>query len=259
MPPLDDVEHALGLDQADRDELPGLYRLNTRRVPLLRLVERREHQKCLHPASLAKSQFLARMSHELRTPLDSVVGFANVLLKKRGAELPSREHDYLVRIRENGVHLLALINDVLDIARIEEGKMVIDRTELDREELVRNTLHQLEGRRPVSPPSSRPSSRRTAATTASSPVPVWGWRSPDPSASSWASISAPRARWPGARPSRSASNHSPRPGPDRLRPADRLNVHPGVGCPCSSDPSRLTPCLVARRMTSPLPHTFNPE
>lgn len=96
-------------------------------------------------ASLAKTHFLARMSHELRTPLNSVVGFTNVLLKKL-KDLPEREHDYLVRIRENGVHLLALINDILDISRIEEGKMEIVPTSLDLEQLVRNTVHQLEGR-----------------------------------------------------------------------------------------------------------------
>jgi len=96
-------------------------------------------------ASISKSTFLARMSHELRTPLNSVVGFTNVLLKKTES-FTGRERDYLQRIRQNGMHLLALINDVLDIARIEEGKVDMNLSELDLEQLVRDTGRQLEGR-----------------------------------------------------------------------------------------------------------------
>lgn len=98
-------------------------------------------------ASRAKSEFLARMSHELRTPLNSVVGFSNVLLKpKKQGGLTDRDREYLARIRENGVHLLALINDVLDIARIDEGALEFQLSKVPLEPLVRNTVGQLEDR-----------------------------------------------------------------------------------------------------------------
>lgn len=73
-------------------------------------------------ASRAKSEFLARMSHELRTPLNSVIGFTNQVRKVRGADLAPRELHMLERVLANGRHLLALINDILDLARVEAGK-----------------------------------------------------------------------------------------------------------------------------------------
>ncbi len=84
-------------------------------------------------ANRAKSQFLANMSHELRTPLNSVIGFSNVLLRGIGSGLPDKERTFLERIRDNGVHLLSLINEVLDISKIEAGKMDlrIESVELD--------------------------------------------------------------------------------------------------------------------------------
>jgi len=97
-------------------------------------------------ASLAKSQFLARMSHELRTPMNSVIGFTNVLLKSKTIPPESREADFLSRIRQNGMHLLALINDVLDLSLIEEGKLPIQTTDVELKGLVEGTVSLLEGR-----------------------------------------------------------------------------------------------------------------
>jgi signal transduction histidine kinase len=93
-------------------------------------------------ANRAKSDFLARMSHELRTPLNSVVGFTNVLLRKADG----RDHDYLTRIRDNGTHLLGLIDDILDLARIEAGRIEVELQEMDLATLVRETVDQLEGK-----------------------------------------------------------------------------------------------------------------
>jgi len=96
-------------------------------------------------ANRAKSHFLANMSHELRTPLNSVIGFANVLLKNRGGNLGEQDLNFLDRILVNGRHLLSLINQVLDLAKVEAGRMELDLDEYDLSGLVRETVRQLEG------------------------------------------------------------------------------------------------------------------
>jgi PAS domain S-box-containing protein len=94
-------------------------------------------------ANAAKSDFLARMSHELRTPLNSVIGFSNVLRKNKAGNLKSLDLSYLERIGTNGVQLLALINDILDLSKIESGKVTLDLSIVDIGALVRDTLVQL--------------------------------------------------------------------------------------------------------------------
>ncbi len=74
-------------------------------------------------ANLAKSQFLANMSHELRTPLNAVIGFSHRLLRRHQTELPPSALDGLATIEKNGKHLLMLINDLLDMAKIEAGRI----------------------------------------------------------------------------------------------------------------------------------------
>jgi PAS domain S-box-containing protein len=96
-------------------------------------------------ANKAKSQFLANMSHELRTPLNSVIGFTNILLKNRGGNLSEQELGFLERITANGQHLLVLINEVLDLAKIEAGRMEVVKGPVDLGALVRETLAQMEG------------------------------------------------------------------------------------------------------------------
>jgi PAS domain S-box-containing protein len=92
----------------------------------------------------AKSDFLARMSHELRTPLNSVIGFANILLKNRNANLQDQDLDYLKRIHSNGRHLLVLINDILDLSKIESGKVQVEWETVDLAALLSDTVQQLE-------------------------------------------------------------------------------------------------------------------
>ncbi|MBF0320625.1 MAG: HAMP domain-containing protein [Nitrospirae bacterium] len=77
-------------------------------------------------ANKAKSGFLANMSHELRTPLNSVIGFSQVLIDKLYGELNARQELYATNILNSGNHLLALISDVLDLSRIEAGKIEIE-------------------------------------------------------------------------------------------------------------------------------------
>jgi PAS domain S-box-containing protein len=74
-------------------------------------------------ASRAKSDFLTTMSHELRTPLNSIIGFSEIMLDGVTGDLQDKQEHYLERISESGHHLLGLINDILDISKIEAGKM----------------------------------------------------------------------------------------------------------------------------------------
>jgi adenylate cyclase len=84
-------------------------------------LKRREEEA--EEANLAKSQFLANMSHELRTPLNAIIGFSEVLLDKLGADGAESARDPLKRIHGAGEHLLRMINEILDLAKIESGKM----------------------------------------------------------------------------------------------------------------------------------------
>src|SRR5690349_15232373 len=85
------------------------------------------------------------MSHELRTPLNSVIGFANLLLKNRAKNLSDQDLQFMGRIRDNGTHLLGLINDILDVSKIEAGKMEVRPVPTDLAPLIRETVSQLGG------------------------------------------------------------------------------------------------------------------
>jgi signal transduction histidine kinase len=85
--------------------------------------ELEEKSRLLEQASQHKSEFLANMSHELRTPLNAIIGFSEVLIERMFGELNARQGDYLQDILDSGRHLLELINDILDIAKVEAGRM----------------------------------------------------------------------------------------------------------------------------------------
>jgi signal transduction histidine kinase len=82
-------------------------------------------------ANRAKSDFLASMSHELRTPLNAIIGFSEMLLLLEGTLERDRVKDYHLSIRESGRHLLDLINDILDLAKVEAGRFDLDADEVD--------------------------------------------------------------------------------------------------------------------------------
>jgi PAS domain S-box-containing protein len=87
--------------------------------------ERRRFEQTLQDASRLKSEFLATMSHELRTPLNGIIGFSEFLIDEKAGTLNSRQKEYLGDVLASGRHLLRLINDVLDLSKIEAGKMDI--------------------------------------------------------------------------------------------------------------------------------------
>jgi signal transduction histidine kinase/ActR/RegA family two-component response regulator len=80
----------------------------------------------LEIASRHKSEFLASMSHELRTPLNAVIGFSEVLLDRMFGEINERQDEYLRDIRNSGKHLLELLNEILDLSKVEAGQMVLE-------------------------------------------------------------------------------------------------------------------------------------
>src|SRR6185436_7992779 len=98
----------------------------------------------LEQASRLKSQFLANMSHEFRTPLNAILGYTHMLLQGVAGELLAPVKRQLQRIDSNGRHLLTIINEILDITRIEAGKMPIQISEFDLNELVPEVMVELD-------------------------------------------------------------------------------------------------------------------
>ncbi|MGI8894230.1 MAG: GAF domain-containing protein [Casimicrobiaceae bacterium] len=105
---------------------------------LFREIEDKSRQ--IATASRHKSEFLANMSHELRTPLNAIIGFSEVLAERMFGEINAKQAEYLADILESGRHLLALINDILDLSKIEAGRMELEPTDFDLRAVIENTL-----------------------------------------------------------------------------------------------------------------------
>ena len=100
----------------------------------------------LEVASQHKSEFLANMSHELRTPLNAIIGFSEVLSEKMFGDLNERQEEYLNDILTSGQHLLSLINDILDLSKVEAGRMELDLSEFSLPQSLENGLTMVKER-----------------------------------------------------------------------------------------------------------------
>ena len=100
----------------------------------------------LEKANKAKSDFLASMSHELRTPLNAIMGFSEVLLERNFGELNQKQEEYIKDVLEAGEHLLLLINDILDLARVESGQMIFEPSEFYVRDIVEQSITMVKER-----------------------------------------------------------------------------------------------------------------
>ncbi len=100
----------------------------------------------LELASQHKSEFLANMSHELRTPLNAIIGFSEVLSERMFGDLNEKQEEYLKDIYSSGTHLLSLINDILDLSKIEAGRMELELTDFHLPTALDNALTRVRER-----------------------------------------------------------------------------------------------------------------
>jgi len=105
---------------------------------LFREIEEKSQQ--IEAASRHKSEFLANMSHELRTPLNAIIGFSEVLVERMFGELNEKQNEYIDDILSSGRHLLSLINDILDLSKIEAGRMELELTNFDLPLAIENAV-----------------------------------------------------------------------------------------------------------------------
>ena len=128
--------------------------------------ELKEQSVELELASRHKSEFLASMSHELRTPLNAVLGFSEVLLERMFGDINERQEEYLRDIHGSGKHLLELLNEILDLSKVEAGRMELEYSSFDLRPLLEDAaVHAPRARRRA---RHRPARRGRATTSARS-------------------------------------------------------------------------------------------
>jgi PAS domain S-box-containing protein len=141
----EELERARLYEQLKRasDELEQKVREATAELVRQNELLRRSHIE-IEQASALKSQFLANMSHEFRTPLNAIMGYTSMLLKGVAGELSVPQRRQMARVDSNAHHLLSIINDILDISRIEAGKMPLTVGEFDLPGLVTEVVAEVE-------------------------------------------------------------------------------------------------------------------
>ncbi|MBI4989959.1 MAG: response regulator [Rhodocyclales bacterium] len=111
-----------------------------RRALLMSEAELRRLNESLDRANRTKSDFLASMSHELRTPLNAIIGFSEILRDGMAGDVSEQQREYLQDILSSGTHLLDLINDILDLSKVEAGKMTLELESLSVASLLKASL-----------------------------------------------------------------------------------------------------------------------
>jgi len=129
-----DAEHAL---QEQQKNLESLVAAQT--------ADLREAMAHLETATRAKDEFLASMSHELRTPLNSVIGFAHLLGEELPGPLNEEQHRQIAMVERSGRHLLVLVNQVLDLSRIEAGQVEVESTRVDAVDIASYVIESMQG------------------------------------------------------------------------------------------------------------------
>ncbi len=109
----------------------------------IRDLSERVHAETMRQESEAKSRFVAAMSHELRTPLNSILGFSQLLSSSGSGDLNDRQQRYVGHIESSGRHLLALINDVLDLSKVEAGQMEVELEPIELQPLLDEAINQI--------------------------------------------------------------------------------------------------------------------
>ena len=138
---------ALGVSEPDRNfDEENLATFTTIAAQIAVAVRNAELFEDALEANRLKSEFLANVSHELRTPLNAIIGYGELLLGGTYGSLEEKQEDRIERIFRSGRQLLALINDILDLSKIEAGKMKLELTPLDVSNLVNDTISTLQPR-----------------------------------------------------------------------------------------------------------------
>jgi PAS domain S-box-containing protein len=119
----------------------GIYQdISERRL----VTEQRQAREAADAANLAKTNFLANMSHELRTPLNAIIGFSELLDDRTFGELNERQQRYVTNVLSSGRHLLQLVNDILDLAKVDAGRLLLDLEPIDLGLLLQDMQRGLE-------------------------------------------------------------------------------------------------------------------
>ncbi len=145
------TDNQLALEKTVRDLETSRRKLQEQARQLIDLAEKYAAEKTrAETANRSKSEFLANMSHELRTPLNAIIGFSEIMETGLFGELGSPKYkEYATDIRASGGHLLELINDILDMSKIEAGRMTLETQRLPLDEVATESLRLVSGRAEV--------------------------------------------------------------------------------------------------------------